>query len=549
MTQPYTPKKRKYQYTTSGRKYYTSEDGKRVYVRTTAEEKRAHLYAPVDTATRATASGLSAAVRGGTNVLSRAYQGAQVGENRRLKAERERLYQENLSTQKASAAKYSSRTGTPPATASRQDLTFSPQVERWRSLVAKYVPSNLVDKVLWTIQGESGGNEEAVGDNGVAIGLLQVQDNTRFANRPSKEELLDPEYNIKYAAEQLGMAGGNFSAWGEGSTYEGKPFGALGNNPFPGDVSPVPAGGPAEYKGFGTTEEGQTGSYTKPYTYDTLVGRKSRMAGSYEENVQKLLEEIDNAWSELDEYESSSPYLMERDLKRHIVGYAEEPAGYSEKSEYDPGGWPLDSKGQPWQADDDTGEPIPPIKLDDKATKLLRKALSAESTLSRLTKAREIGGIQSGEDAAKAYLGSEKEKSGEARRAYEDYASRLGDMSSLETAAVGRANTLSSIYRSGIKDRDETFANIQAGEIPSVYGRTTPRMPKSMTDFRPHVASIASSLPRETPRFRPIDQKAMEPYQFPTTDSGQLKIPLGQPGMSDEERLDYFSQLAGDIGF
>jgi hypothetical protein len=123
-------------------------------------------------------------------------------------------------------------------------MTYPPAVERWRPLVAKYVPPQYVDKVLWVIQHESGGNPSAIGDGGVAIGLLQIHDNNSIAGRPTKEQLLDPEFNIRYAAQQLGMASGNFRAWGEGTenysyTYDPKTgkgkFGALGFHPYPGD--------------------------------------------------------------------------------------------------------------------------------------------------------------------------------------------------------------------------------------------------------------------------------------------------------------------------
>lgn len=112
---------------------------------------------------------------------------------------------------------------------------YSPQVERWRPLVEKYFPPELVDKALYVIQGESGGNPVIRGDGGVAIGLFQIQDNRNFAGRPSAEQLEDPEFNIRYAAQQLGAANNKWTDWGEGSTYNGQPFGALGHNPYPGD--------------------------------------------------------------------------------------------------------------------------------------------------------------------------------------------------------------------------------------------------------------------------------------------------------------------------
>jgi hypothetical protein len=113
--------------------------------------------------------------------------------------------------------------------------TYSATVERWRPLVEKYFPPELVDKALYVIQGESGGNPTIRGDGGVAIGLFQIQDNRNFSTRPSAEWLENPENNIKYAAQQLGAASGKWSDWGEGSTYNGQAFGALGHNPYPGD--------------------------------------------------------------------------------------------------------------------------------------------------------------------------------------------------------------------------------------------------------------------------------------------------------------------------
>ena len=100
--------------------------------------------------------------------------------------------------------------------------------------MAKYFPPELVDKALWVIQHESGGNPGAVGDGGAARGLFQIQDKRNFASRPDAAYLDNPENNIKYAAQVLGAAKGKWSDWGEGSTYQGKKFGALGNHPYPG---------------------------------------------------------------------------------------------------------------------------------------------------------------------------------------------------------------------------------------------------------------------------------------------------------------------------
>ncbi len=121
---------------------------------------------------------------------------------------------------------------------------FTPEVRRWKGIVNLYMPFQLVMKFLYTIKYESGGNAYALGDNGVAIGLLQIQDKRVFPDRPTKEELLIPHVNVNYAASVLGARNNRFQPWGEGALYQGKPFGALGNHPYPcttGGLNPIPS--------------------------------------------------------------------------------------------------------------------------------------------------------------------------------------------------------------------------------------------------------------------------------------------------------------------
>lgn len=159
-------------------------------------------------------------------------------------------------------------------------MRFPPAVERWRSTVEKYVAPEYVDKFLWAMQGESRGNPGAIGDNGVAIGLMQVQSNQRFKDRPSAQWLADPENNIRYAAEALGAGHGNFKAWGDGTAgqpaYDPKTgkgrFGALGNNPFPGDTG---------------QDMGGSSSMTQPTSADNLrSGQEARAAA-----LEKLIDD------------------------------------------------------------------------------------------------------------------------------------------------------------------------------------------------------------------------------------------------------------------
>lgn len=139
-------------------------------------------------------------------------------------------------------------------------MIFPPDVERWRATVARYFPPELIEKALWTIMYESGGNPGAVGDGGAARGLFQIQDSRSFSSRPDAAYLDNPENNIAYAAKQLGAAGGDFSAWGENNLYQGQVFGALGNNPFPGSTAAV-ASAPQPYFDGSVWRDPATGRY------------------------------------------------------------------------------------------------------------------------------------------------------------------------------------------------------------------------------------------------------------------------------------------------
>lgn len=108
-------------------------------------------------------------------------------------------------------------------------MAYSPAVEKRRPLVEKYFKPEDVEKALRVIQGESGGNEKASGDGGHSIGLFQLNDAGGLGTGMSVEERQDPETNIKVAAQAV-YGGSGWKPWGEGATYNGKPFGALGLN-------------------------------------------------------------------------------------------------------------------------------------------------------------------------------------------------------------------------------------------------------------------------------------------------------------------------------
>ncbi|MEM4714421.1 MAG: transglycosylase SLT domain-containing protein, partial [Candidatus Nanoarchaeia archaeon] len=64
-------------------------------------------------------------------------------------------------------------------------------------LIKKYFPKDQWENAYKVMIWESGGNPMAVGRAG-EIGLFQIMP---FSNRPPRDQLFNPEINIKFAAE------------------------------------------------------------------------------------------------------------------------------------------------------------------------------------------------------------------------------------------------------------------------------------------------------------------------------------------------------------
>lgn len=80
-------------------------------------------------------------------------------------------------------------------------------------LIKKYFPEDQWDNAIKVMQGESGGNPKAVGDQypikgeiRPSYGLFQIR---TFPGRPSSRALLDPETNVKFAAKMWKEQGWN----------------------------------------------------------------------------------------------------------------------------------------------------------------------------------------------------------------------------------------------------------------------------------------------------------------------------------------------------
>lgn len=141
--------------------------------------------------------------------------------------------------------------------------TYTPQVEKWRQQIWDQMPqqlksrpdaATLLDKSLYVIggpssrnsgadysstgvgsdysngNGESNGNENAVGDGGSAWGLFQSH------HIPAGS---DPAAQINDFWRMVSNNPDQFTDWGEGALYEGKPFGVLGAHPYNGGAGAV----------------------------------------------------------------------------------------------------------------------------------------------------------------------------------------------------------------------------------------------------------------------------------------------------------------------
>jgi len=77
-------------------------------------------------------------------------------------------------------------------------------VERWRPLVRWHWPPPLVERALWVMKLESGGNPTARNPSGAA-GLFQLY--------PAPEGWANPDYNVWYAYYRKYRPAGSFSPW------------------------------------------------------------------------------------------------------------------------------------------------------------------------------------------------------------------------------------------------------------------------------------------------------------------------------------------------
>ncbi|HEX3082408.1 MAG TPA: transglycosylase SLT domain-containing protein [Candidatus Saccharimonadia bacterium] len=317
-------------------------------------------------------------------------------------------------------------------------MAYSSSVEQWRSLVSRYFKPEDVDKALYVLQGESGGNPNAISNSG-GYGLFQLNDGG-LGEGLNTSQRLDPETNVRTAAQAV-YGGSGWAPWGEG-TYGQAPY-----DPKTGKGS------------FGVLG-------SKPYGGDSVPGA----TGSYDADIAYYWDLSDAAYAELDDYVSKSPNTIMRTDKGMEV--------------YDP----------------KTNE----FTLDPVATRILERALNAEDAMDRLSKRKTAGIDGSGNDAATAYLNSEKEKAAEADRKYTNYVGRIKDLAAMEDLPTQRAIDMATALNAANEKRDRGTFN-QLGSGMGLSGR------KPKTDLSSFAASIKGTIPAEAPQPYNMNPAALEP--------------------------------------
>lgn len=340
-----------------------------------------------------------------------------------------------------------------------------------------------MDKALYVINGESGGNPQASGDGGSSLGLFQIHKIHGF----DEQTRMDPEENIRIAAQVLGAAKGNWKPWGEGTTYKGNAFGALGNNPYEGTNQVGSSGNPSVDV---LNKPPTPGIPNKSNTIITGSGSKGTVyqpTGDFATDSGYYWSESQKAWGELAQYQQDSSHVINIDEEEGVV--------YIFKGQYDIEGNPI-------------------VEVDTTATKLLQKAQSNAASLDNLYAARQAGLLGGGTDSAQAYLQSETDKANAASRTYDDYVKRIEDIAAIESIPVNRSMNMASAIRA----MNEARGSRTYGPGKGLSGR-----PQD-TNFQPFADSIKGTLPDQAPAPYNVDPAAYAPPP-----SNQMKIPGPKP--------------------
>lgn len=112
--------------------------------------------------------------------------------------------------------------------------TYSEGAERWRQEAYNTMPAALrarpdaemlLDKMVYVIDGESGGRDEVMHDGGAGYGLVGDRIERTPVGTPARQQLINAWNLVSKNPDK-------WTDWGEGTLYNGEPFGALGRAPY-----------------------------------------------------------------------------------------------------------------------------------------------------------------------------------------------------------------------------------------------------------------------------------------------------------------------------
>lgn len=385
-------------------------------------------------------------------------------------------------------------------------------------LAVKYFPDENPDKVLWVVSHESGGDTASVGDGGVAHGLFQSHYVTPGASAEQQFEEAASLYNSDKA-----NGGTGWGDWGEGRLYQGKPFGSLGNNPYPGSgIVPIPNARPGDYSPTQipnanpnadpnwiagaaqlTTDRSPTMSFPRMPTINypsktakspvTKFGTPNVVkgyspVGTFADDLSGYFSQMDAAQKALDAYKaahSDTAYQVD-DASGNVYKWVPNEAVPA---------------GGVWQP-------------DPEATRIFAPYNSASSSADRLLALQKAGLTNSPADAAKAYIASELAKTTEAGRQHADFTKRISDLAAVENVPLQRAQDLASALSTinGINSK-------RSSKFDTSY--SMPDM--TFTDLSPQAAQIKSNLGTDSSPYN------MNPGALGSTAGQNQKTPVPSP--------------------
>ncbi|KKL96373.1 hypothetical protein LCGC14_1845170, partial [marine sediment metagenome] len=285
-------------------------------------------------------------------------------------------------------------------------MPYPPDVERWRELVSAYFAPEDVNKALWVILHESGGNSNAIGDSGSSLGLFQLNINGLGAGL-SEQTRFTPSENIRQAAIHVATTN-NWTPWGEGALFRGEPFGSLGNKPYPGDKK----------NEFAEDTVAIPGQPAPPVI---------NLEDIDEEGFELFSPSGENFEGQFDGYTSNLEFAEKRILNLVL----------EHNLSFDP------NQGYGKTTTDELGDPV--FTLHEEANMWSEVFFRSEQGLERISALRDSGLTTAGRKSAEAFLDTSILENAAGQKNFDDFRSRIDALAAVENIPIQRATDIASM--------------------------------------------------------------------------------------------------------